>query len=84
VAAAAVGTVGAASSSASAAPAPQKAPSPSLCYWYDYFYAPVACGFVAFNEPNRIPGYGFSPCAVWQIPLDIVGCALLPRDRNVW
>jgi hypothetical protein len=55
---------------------------PAGCYWYDWLYAPVACGFVAANEAAGIPGYGRSPCAVWQIPFDIFGCAALPRDRN--
>ena len=55
---------------------------PAACFWYDWFYAPVACGFVDFNERYGIGGYGRSPCAAWQIPFDPVGCALLPRSRN--
>jgi hypothetical protein len=55
---------------------------PAGCAWYDYIYAPVACGFVARNEAYGVHGYGMSPCTCWQIPLDPVGCAALPRDRN--
>ena len=58
--------------------------SPAACAWYDYFYAPVACGWVAFNERYGITGYGPSPCAAWQIPSDPVGCAALPRSRNMF
>jgi hypothetical protein len=58
--------------------------SPAACRWYEWFYAPVACGFVAFNEENGINGYGGSPCAAWQIPADPLGCATLPRNRNRW
>lgn len=57
---------------------------PAACAWYDWFYAPVACGWVAFNERNGIGGYGPSPCAAWQIPSDPVGCAALPRSRNMF
>ena len=58
--------------------------TPAACVWYDYFYAPVACGWVAFNERYGITGYGPSPCAAWQIPSDPVGCAALPRSRNMF
>ena len=56
--------------------------SPAACVWYDWFYAPVACRWVTFNETYGIGGYGPSPCAAWQIPFDPVGCAALPRSRN--
>jgi hypothetical protein len=56
--------------------------TPAGCAWYDRIYAPVACGFVDFNESHGTHGYGQSPCTCWQIPLDPVGCALLPKDRN--
>ncbi|MER5381804.1 hypothetical protein ABT040_16205 [Streptomyces sp. NPDC002688] len=56
--------------------------TPAGCAWYDYIYAPVACGFVASNEANGIHGYGLSPCTCWQIPLDPIGCAALPSSRN--
>ena len=57
---------------------------PAACFWYDYFYAPIACGWVAFNERYGIGGYGPSPCAAWQIPSDPVGCAALLRSRNAF
>jgi hypothetical protein len=56
--------------------------APASCAWYDYIYAPVACGFVALNEANGTHGYGRSPCTCWQIPLDPIGCAAPPSDRN--
>src|SRR3954452_3648852 len=56
--------------------------TPASCAWYDYIYAPVACGFVEFNEANGIRGYGRSPCQCWQIPLDPFGCAALPCSKN--
>lgn len=56
--------------------------TPAGCAWYDYIYAPVACGFVARNEQYGVHGYGQSPCTCWQIPLDPIGCAALPKDRN--
>jgi hypothetical protein len=56
--------------------------TPAACAWYDYFYAPVACGFVATNEATGYHGYGQSPCRCWQIPLDPIGCAALPASRN--
>src|SRR5262249_62402848 len=34
---------------------------PAACAWYDWFYAPVACGWVAFNERNGIGGGGHGP-----------------------
>lgn len=55
---------------------------PAGCAWYDRIYAPVACGFVDMNEATGMHGYGRSPCRCWQIPLDPVGCALLPVSRN--
>ena len=71
-------------SSIGRSPGESKGVEPALCEWYDYFYAPIACGFVAANDRYRIPGYGRSPCAAWQIPLDPIGCAALPRNRNPW
>ncbi|MEP7370216.1 MAG: hypothetical protein ABI662_11210 [Dermatophilaceae bacterium] len=65
-----------------AAPRPAEEFGPAACAWYDYFYAPVACGFVARNEAYGVHGYGASPCTCWQIPLDPVGCAALPASRN--
>jgi hypothetical protein len=65
-----------------AAQAPAGEITPAGCAWYDYIYAPVACGFVAANEANGIHGYGQSPCTCWQIPLDPIGCAALPSSRN--
>lgn len=65
-----------------AAQAPAGEITPAGCAWYDYIYAPVACGFVARNEAYGVHGYGQSPCTCWQIPLDPVGCAALPSSRN--
>jgi hypothetical protein len=65
-----------------AAQAPAGEITPAGCEWYDYIYAPVACGFVALNEQYGYHGYGFSPCRCWQIPLDPAGCAALPASKN--
>src|SRR3954454_22934084 len=73
---------GSASTGRLATRAPAGELTPAGCAWYDYIYAPVACGFVAFNEAHGIHGYGRSPCQCWQIPLDPLGCAALPSSRN--
>lgn len=66
-----------------AAQAPAGEIIPAGCNWYDYIYAPVACGFVAANEATGARGYGRSPCTCWQIPLDPFGCAVLPASKNL-
>lgn len=57
---------------------------PATCAWYDYFYAPVACGFVARNQAYGVHGYGGRHARGGRSPWTRPDAQRFQRARTEW